>query len=97
MKIEFNPTDVFSFEKVITPSLIKLVFYTGFGVKVFDAIVSLVHYHGNGYAFISFVTGIISSGITLLLACQLLLALQQKCAPKPAPEPPAKTEPPSQP
>ena len=86
MKIEINPKETFSFEKVITPAVIKLVFFAGFAVKVLDAFVSLVR-NFTGYALLNFFTGIVFYGITLFLSCQLLLALTQKFAPAPAPTP----------
>ncbi|OAM89248.1 hypothetical protein OH491_13330 [Termitidicoccus mucosus] len=91
MKIELNPKELFSFEKVISPATIKLVFFAAVAVKLVDAIVDLIRYRFTGYAVMDFLTGVILWAVSTFLAAQLLLALQQKFAPEPpaAPPPPA--------
>lgn len=96
MKIELNPKEFLSFEKVISPANIKLVFFAALAVKVIDALVDLIRYRFTGYAVMDFLTGVILYAVTTFLAAQLLLALRQKFAPEPSaasakPEAPAAT------
>jgi len=91
MQIEFDPKDVFSFEKVISPVTIKLLFFAGMIVFAWDAIAGFMKaYTKASDAFLSIPYTFIGRGIMLFIGCQILLALVQKCkcASEQKPEPP---------